>query len=63
MQGKAEAEIAFVLGKDIEGMPPNEQELIDAMVANPKLIERPVVIAGGRAALGRPPESVLDLFK
>ena len=38
------------------------QELIDAMVANPKLIERPVVIAGGRAALGRPPESVLDLF-
>ena len=38
------------------------QVLIEAMSANPILIERPIVIHGGRAALGRPPESVLGLF-
>jgi len=36
--------------------------LIEAMAATPKLIERPVVINGDRAALGRPPESVLDIL-
>ncbi|WP_350332812.1 arsenate reductase (glutaredoxin) [Coralliovum pocilloporae] len=36
--------------------------LIDAMVANPKLIERPVVIANGKARLGRPPEQVLEIL-
>jgi arsenate reductase len=38
-----------------------EADLIDAMVATPKLIERPIVLANGRAAIGRPPESVLDI--
>lgn len=36
--------------------------LIEAMAATPKLIERPVVINGDRAAVGRPPESVLDIL-
>jgi arsenate reductase len=36
--------------------------LLDAMVANPILIERPIVIRGGRAVVGRPPENVLDLL-
>jgi arsenate reductase len=40
----------------------DEQSLISAMAAHPALIERPVVLHKGRAALGRPPESVLDLF-
>lgn len=44
-------------GKDL-----NAAEWIDAMVAHPKLIERPIVIHGDRAVLGRPPENVLDLF-
>ena len=36
----------------------SEAELIAAMVAHPRLIERPVVVHGPRAALGRPPENV-----
>ena len=40
----------------------SEKELIAAMAAHPKLIERPVVVRGQRAVLGRPPENVLDLL-
>lgn len=36
--------------------------LIAAMVATPKLIERPIVLANGKAAVGRPPESVLAIL-
>ena len=39
-----------------------EDQLIAAMVATPILIERPIVLAGGKAALGRPPERVLDIL-
>jgi len=40
----------------------SDDDLIDAMTNNPKLIERPIVIHNGHAKIGRPPESVLDLF-
>lgn len=40
----------------------SEQQLIDAMVNNPKLIERPIVVNGDRAVLGRPPENALCLI-
>ena len=36
--------------------------LIAAMVAHPVLIERPIVVANGKAALGRPPENVLAIL-
>ena len=39
-----------------------DKALIEAMSANPILIERPIVIHDGDAALGRPPESVMRLF-
>lgn len=39
-----------------------EQQLIDAMIENPRLIERPIVLANSRAAIGRPPESVLSIL-
>jgi arsenate reductase len=39
-----------------------ENALIAAMVAHPKLIERPIVVANGKAALGRPPEAVLAIL-
>ncbi|EOC0415763.1 arsenate reductase (glutaredoxin) [Cronobacter malonaticus] len=40
----------------------SEEALIQAMVDNPKLIERPIVISHGKARLGRPPEQVLDIL-
>ncbi|MES9828160.1 MAG: arsenate reductase (glutaredoxin) [Candidatus Thiodiazotropha sp.] len=40
----------------------SRDQLIDAMIANPKLIERPIVIQNGKAAIGRPPEKVLDIL-
>lgn len=41
----------------------SEEALIQAMVDNPKLIERPIVVSNGQARIGRPPEQVLDIIR
>lgn len=46
----------------IEGRPRGREELIRIMVKHPILIERPIVVKGDRAALGRPPEEVLKVL-
>ncbi len=50
------------LYKELDLKDASEEALIKAMAENPKLIERPVVLANNKAALGRPPESVLDIL-
>jgi len=40
----------------------SEDALIDAMIKHPILIERPIILANGKAAPGRPPEQVLDIL-
>ena len=40
----------------------SDEDLIDCMVKNPILIERPIVVVDGKAVLGRPPEQVLNIL-
>jgi len=56
-QGEAEYR---TLGLDRAGL--SDDELIAAMVAHPRLIERPIVLANNKAAIGRPPQAVLDIL-
>ena len=44
-------------GKDL-----SNDEWVQAMVEHPKLIERPIVVKGNKAVLGRPPQKVLELI-
>jgi arsenate reductase len=41
----------------------SDSAILQAMIKHPKLIERPIVMAGKKAALGRPPENVLKILK
>ncbi|MCG6970461.1 MAG: arsenate reductase (glutaredoxin) [Gammaproteobacteria bacterium] len=39
-----------------------DEQLIEAMIQHPKLIERPIVVSNNKAVLGRPPENVLEIL-
>ena len=47
---------------DLKGRQLDDEALIALLVANPILIERPIVVVGGKAAIGRPPEAVLEIL-
>lgn len=48
--------------ENFKGREISEEEVVAAMVAHPKLIERPIVISGDRAVVGRPPENISKLL-
>lgn len=43
-------------------LPDDDKKLIEIMAENPRIIERPIVVKGTKARLGRPPENVLELL-
>jgi arsenate reductase (glutaredoxin) len=51
---------AAAAGIDPEAL--SEDALIEAMARHPIIVERPIVVSGGKAALGRPPEAVLSVL-
>lgn len=48
------------VGLDNESL--SDQDIMDLMIQNPKVIERPIVVNNGKAVIGRPPENVLDIL-
>lgn len=48
--------------ENYKGKELSDEKLIEAMVAYPKLIERPIVVKDNKAVLGRPPENALELL-
>jgi arsenate reductase len=47
---------------DYKGQKLTDKEIITAMVKHPKLIERPIVVNNGKAVIGRPPCSIIDII-
>ncbi|MEQ3499689.1 arsenate reductase (glutaredoxin) [Tenacibaculum sp. SSH1-16] len=48
--------------EEYKGRELSDAEIIKAMVDNPKLIERPIVINGNKAVIGRPPENIKEII-
>lgn len=51
-----------VFKEHFQGRSLTDEQWIDALAEHPILIERPIVVRGGRAVIGRPPERVLELL-
>ena len=47
---------------EFKGKNLSDAEIVEAMVSHPRLIERPIVINGNKAVIGRPPEKILDII-
>lgn len=56
-KGESEYKELGLSNKDL-----SDDQLIDAMVAHPRLIERPIVVNGDQATIGRPPENALNIL-
>jgi arsenate reductase len=52
-----------VFKEDYAGKTLDDEQWLDALLAHPILIERPIVVRGDKAVIGRPPEKVLDLLE
>lgn len=48
--------------ENYKGKELSDKEMIKAMIQNPKLIERPIIINGNKAVIGRPTEKILDII-
>ncbi len=48
--------------ENFKGKALTEDRIIEAMIQYPKLIERPIVVSGDKAVVGRPPEKIKELF-
>ncbi|WP_341221203.1 arsenate reductase (glutaredoxin) [Polaribacter atrinae] len=48
--------------ENYKGKELSDSEIIKAMVANPKLIERPIIINNNKAVIGRPPENIISII-
>lgn len=48
--------------ENYKGKSYTDEEWIEIMANNPILMERPIVVKGNKAVMGRPPENVIDLF-
>lgn len=51
-----------IFKENFKGKNLSEDEWIEVMIQNPKLIERPIVVKGDKAVLGRPPQNVEELL-
>ena len=47
---------------ELEKFNGNEEQLLQIIIDNPRILERPIIIHGERAVIGRPPENILELF-
>lgn len=48
---------------NLDNLKLSDTQLLEAMIAHPKLIERPIVVCGEKAVLGRPPENIFSLIE
>lgn len=57
LRHKEDVYLKYIKDKDL-----TEEEVLDIITKHPTLLERPIVVKGSKAVIGRPPEKVLELF-